>query len=490
MSKRVFEHEGRFREVWRDGSSVFTRFGRIGEGGHTKLEDAGSPADADRTLDALVAAWLASGFDEAGGGGSVAAKAPIDGAELDRQIASLPRLVDDPGYLVFADWVQSQGDPWGELVAVQYNVAHPSGKNRAAIEKKRAQLGKAEAELLDKLGAAILGPAARHAQSRFEWHHGFLRTAVLGTAPDPALMLAALQALLVHPAARMLRGVVLHPVPTRFEVHRDWDSSPENIVDPWTDLAALAAAIPKTVTHVGFGGWPAPAASAYVRMPTFTAISEAFPHVRRLELTGSAPDELGTLALPMLTDLELRFAEASHGALTAIRESALDKLERLSVWLGGNSHCVLDDLYAYEDGGYPDSHDGNDLEQLEVHGVNGSVSAAELGELIEAMPPTLKHLGIQSAMITAEDLEAVIAHPRIAKLHTLDLSGGTLDDAAAKVLIAAKKQLARIAVNVERNRIGAATAKKLAAALPKASVANQRKEAEPELFMRYVATME
>lgn len=493
MQKRVFELEGKFWEVWRDGATVVMRFGTTGTGGHTKLVDAGSVADADHLIDEKIRAQTAKGFAEAGSGGRGPAE-PVDGAELDRQLASLPPLADDPGYLVFADWLQSHGNPWGELVALQYNIAHPTSTKRAslakaAIAKKRAALDTAVTALLDTIGESIVGPAIRHAASRFVWHHGFVRTAVLGSSPDPALMLAGLQALLAHPAARMLEGIVLNPVPARFDVHRDWGDSADNIVDPWTDLPAIAAAIPARVTHLGFGGWPAPAASAYLRMPSYTALSELFPRTRRLELTGSASDDPGTLAMPDLVDLELRFANAGSGELEQIAGGSIGKLERLSVWLGGLTYCVLDELYESEDG-YPDQFDGSDLEQLSVNDLSGDVSPDAVGAMIDALPPTLAHLGIRSAPLDAAMCEAIVARPLVAKLQSLDLSGGMLDDAAAKVLLGAKRQLAKVALNVERNRLGAATAKKLAAAFPNARVGDQRKAGFPELFMRYVAVME
>lgn len=476
MAKRVFEHDGRFWEVWTAGTEIFTRFGTEGEGGHLTVEDAG--AQVDHVLEARVQARVASGYLEQGPGG---AEGAIDAGELDDQIASLPPLVDDPGYLVFADWLQARGSKWGELVAIQYNAAHAKGKQRAALES-------AAAALLAKRGEALVGPAFKHPQTALAWHHGFIERATLGTSTDPAEILAALQALVAQRAARMIRGVVFHPIPTKFDVHRDWSSSTDSIVDPWTNLDALAQALPAHVTHLGFGGWPAPAASAYLRMPAFSAISARFPTITKLELTGALAEEPGRLALDALTDLEVRFADAD--GLEALRESKLDGLERFSLWLGGHANCILDDVYDYEDGGYPDAFDGDDLEALEVHDVTSSTSASDLGEMLDALPPTLSHLGIRSALLDGDMLATLVAHPLVGKLASLDLSGGTLDDAAAKILIGAKKQLARLAIDVERNRIGAATAKKLVAALPRAKAGNQRKAQEPELFMRFVATME
>ncbi|MCX5745481.1 MAG: hypothetical protein NT062_23640 [Proteobacteria bacterium] len=497
-TKRILElvdgGSTRFYELWLEGTTVMTRFGTSAGGAHLTAKDAGSVDEARRALDEQVHQALAKGYLELGAPAAATSVAQVGPAELAGKLAELPRLADDPAYLVFADWLQSHGDPWGELVAIHYNATTASAKQRAALDQ-------AAAALLADRGQALLGPAALHPHSRFVWHLGFVRTATIGTSTDAASMVAAIDALLAQPVAHMIEGVVVNAIPARFQTHRDWDSSSENIVDPWTDetLAAIAKAIAgptgDRVTHLGFGGWPAPAASAYLRMPRYTALNTSFAGLRRLELTGWPHEEPGTLDLPALVELEVRFAMVGRADLDAITSSRLPKLERLSVWLGGSAYCILDDLYPAEDGfaDYPETYDGGDLEQLEVHEVNRSISAAELGGFIDALPATVKHLGIQSAMLDGELCAMLLAHPRLAALETLDLSGGTLDDATAELLLApaAKAALGHLAsLDLARNRLGAAMAKKLVAAFPNARVGDQREAPHPELFVRYVAVME
>ncbi len=474
MFELVENGSSKFWEIWRDGSTVYTRFGKAGAGGQTKLKDEGSVDDAERAIEKQIREKTGKGYVEAGG---VAVKRGTpDAGELDAQIAALPPLVDDPAYLVFADWLQSKGDPWGELITVQHQLP-------TAPPKQRAQLVAAA----EKLVETVLGPVSEH--SRFVWHLGFLRTATLGTSTDPAAIAAAVDELLARPVPRLLDGLVLNPLPNRFETQRDWESSDTNIVDPWTELSALAAKLPARITHLGFGA-PTAAASAYLRMPRYTALSEAFPHLRRLELTGSPPEEPGRLAMPKLVDLEVRFANASRADLDAITEAQLP-LERVSVWLGARSYCILDDIYSHEDDGYPESFTASDLDSMEIHEVDDDVDSDDIVAFINALPATVKHLGIQSAMLDGDLVAAIASCPAIKQLHTLDLSGGTLDDAGGKALLAAKKSLAHLqALVLERNRLGAATAKKIVDALPRARTGNQRTETGPELFFRYVATME
>lgn len=69
MSKRMFELvEGssrKFWEVWQDGSTVGTRYGKIGTAGQTTLKDEGSPDQARKLYDKLIAEKTRKGYSEA-----------------------------------------------------------------------------------------------------------------------------------------------------------------------------------------------------------------------------------------------------------------------------------------------------------------------------------------------------------------------------------------------------------------------------------------
>jgi len=415
----------------------------------------------------------------------------LDATELDRHIASLPPLVDDPGYLVFADWLQSKGHPWGNLIVLMHRIAIEADPAR------RDELQREVDRLLDDRGTAVVGELANDNNSRFTWHLGFIRNATVGTTATPEAIVAGLKTLLDQPAARMADGVILHPLIEQFATHRDWDSSEENLVDPWPALDELAKLIPERVVHLGFGGWPAPAATAYVKMPSFTALSGAFPRLRRLELTGWCDGRSGRLQLPELVDLEVRFAAATIGALGVLTASELPKLERLSVWLGGSSRCILDDVYGPDEDAeeaedrYPTSYSGRDLELMETHGVDSEVLVGPLRTFLEGIPATVQHLALRSVVLGAPLCEAIVRSPVIARLRTLDLSGGTLDDNVARVLVETKGLLAHLdTIHLDRNQLTERGVKQLTAELPNVRVGEQSKTGTPEFFFRYVATME
>jgi uncharacterized protein (TIGR02996 family) len=139
-------NSNKFWEIELEGSSFTTRFGRIGTGGQTSTKTFKSDDEARKQYEKIIAekekkgyALTGEGDDEGGAGGGGAAPAAAsrgpDNPELAEAILADPDAVD--GYLVYGDWLQSQGDPLGELVALQCKLAEGAD---AALEKKAAEL--------------------------------------------------------------------------------------------------------------------------------------------------------------------------------------------------------------------------------------------------------------------------------------------------------------------------------------------------------------
>jgi predicted DNA-binding WGR domain protein len=490
---RRFEHSTKFWEIVVDGSSHTVRFGKLGAAGQSKTKtfDDADAARADATK--LIAEKTGKGYDEV----RVAAAPELDAKELKQHLKNLPGLVQDPGFLVFSDWLQTKNHPWGQLIALQHAAA--------TTPKKAASLQKEAEKLLADQRAAILGPLARARHSDFTWHLGFLRRAVVGMEADAKSIAAGVKALLALPIAHFLEALVINPYVSSFPVWRDWDSSLDHVVDPWDDLEKLAKLIPERIKHVGFGGWPAPAATAYVQMPSFSKLSKAFPALERLELTGHGGAKPGKLSLGKLVDLEVRFARGDNNHLEAIAGSKLPKLERLVVWLGGESHVTVDDVYPPDDDfdyddedatgldRYPDSFSDGDLERMSSYGTYARANADAVGALLAASySPSLTHLGIRSAVFDDAMVAAIVKSPLIKRIKTLDLSGGTLSDEMVKSFVSAKKALGHLeSIDVSRNKLTAAGAKKLVAALPNANIGKPGKDPSgPEFHFRFVATVE
>src|SRR5262249_46512850 len=91
---------------------------------------------------------------------------PTELTEWEERIARAPD--SDDTFLVYGDWLQSQGDPRGELVAV--HAAALAGKKTSGAEK----------DLLDEHRDSLLGPLAawsgEERQLELNWHLGFARS--------------------------------------------------------------------------------------------------------------------------------------------------------------------------------------------------------------------------------------------------------------------------------------------------------------------------
>src|SRR5688572_15486077 len=127
----------KFWEITLEGTRYKVRYGKIGANGQTTVKDFGTEEKAKKEYDKIIAEKVKKGYvlvdgDDAGDeeeedekpAPKKAAKKKSAGgganAELEAAIAADP---DQPEpYLVYADWLQSQDDPRGELIVVQHGI--------------------------------------------------------------------------------------------------------------------------------------------------------------------------------------------------------------------------------------------------------------------------------------------------------------------------------------------------------------------------------
>jgi predicted DNA-binding WGR domain protein len=103
--KRRFEFvEGsssKFWEVWRTGSEVRTRYGRIGADGQTTVKDEGTDAAAEKLYNKLIGEKTKKGYEEVGGGAPAAVPATTTTTtttKAKKKIAMHPWLAAGAGY--------------------------------------------------------------------------------------------------------------------------------------------------------------------------------------------------------------------------------------------------------------------------------------------------------------------------------------------------------------------------------------------------------
>jgi uncharacterized protein (TIGR02996 family) len=143
----------KFWDITLSGKSFTTTYGKIGASGQTTIKSFKSDADAKKEHDKLVAEKTKKGYVLVGGKAKAgkpngkpdgkaakpakgAAPAPTgkrDARNKALEAAILANPADREAYTVFADWLQEQGDPRGELISLQ--LGYKEGQAKKLIEK-------------------------------------------------------------------------------------------------------------------------------------------------------------------------------------------------------------------------------------------------------------------------------------------------------------------------------------------------------------------
>ncbi len=120
------DKSSKFWEITRSGDEITTQWGRIGTDGQTKTKTFADDAEASKQYDKQIASKTKKGYVLAAGGDAEAAAPTTSRSatnpELEPAIRENPD--DQAGYQVYGDWLQAQGDPLGELVALQCAMAN------------------------------------------------------------------------------------------------------------------------------------------------------------------------------------------------------------------------------------------------------------------------------------------------------------------------------------------------------------------------------
>jgi uncharacterized protein (TIGR02996 family) len=300
---------------------------------------------------------------------------------------------DSDAYAVYGDWLSEQGDPRGELVAIQRKLA----------ESDDPALRAREAKLLADHGKTWLGelhgldPKKDFAVT---WHNGFLATARIGPpveayATSEIDFPGTLAKLVALPGITFLRSLVIGA--------KDHDDYPTM----WSDSVDAIAAhgVPAGLQHLEFnrgGYWD-------ISQTMLGKLAPAYPKLARLrslriELGGF---ELDTIELPELRSLELVTGGLTKENVESIRTGILPRLESLLLCIGTT------------DGDY-----------------GCTVALDDLGWIFAGEGLTdVRHLGLANASF-ADELAGMLPSSKILpRLASLDVSRGTMSDAGAQLLL-------------------------------------------------------
>ncbi|MFO0600598.1 MAG: WGR domain-containing protein [Myxococcaceae bacterium] len=411
----------KFWEVKVEGEQQIVRFGKIGTPGQTKEKDFDSAGEAKADTKKLIAEKTGKGYVEVGG-----KPKPEGNPELEAAIEK--NLNDSAPYLVYADWLQSKGDPLGELIMLQTQKS-PKAKDHL---KKHAE--------------AFLGPYAGAKKTDYgrgieiEWQFGFMKSVKVqwdafdyDTEDDAEGDLSGLLAL---PTARFIQSMTIGPIPGEDMM------TLQPAVDVMEELKA-----PTTLRELvlgEIGDWDI----SGTETGDFDAVARLNPKLEKVTLH-AGNIELGKgVELNDLVELNIETGGFDKGTLKNLFTLKAPKLKRLSIWFGQDNYGC-------------------------------DIKVKDLAPLLDnSVFPGLEHLGLMNSEFSDDIAAALVGTKRLKSLKSLDLSMGTLTDKGVAKMLEQKAAFAHLEMlELDDNALTGAH-KKEAAALAKS--VNYGKDHDPD----------
>ena len=303
---------------------------------------------------------------------------------------------------VYADWLQGEGDPRGELAAIQL---------RRATDRKNKELKRSEKELIARHADRLLGKlAAIPDLVKLKWHAGFIRSARVANSHEnderergkKAVAVPDVVAwLLDEPSARFLRELTVGIV-TYYE-------------NNYEDVCArIGQRYLPALRSLFLGDFESEETElSWSDLGDVSPIYAAVPNLRTLRLR-SGSMELGTIVLPALEELVVETGGLDHAAARAIAAAKWPSLRRLAIQIGSDDY-------------------------------GGDANVADLRPILDGVGlPRLEHLAIQNCELTDDLIEPLAASKILPQLRTLDLAMGTMSDDGAQTLFRLQKAFAHL----------------------------------------------
>lgn len=191
----------------------------------------------------------------------------------------------------------------------------------------------------------------------------------------------------------------------------------------------------------------------------YTPLLAAFPHLQSLRIRGSTQLSLAPFVHGALESLAIECGGLPNTLVQAIAAARMASLRRLELWLGDENYGFDGDVAVY----------------------------ADLLARIDAQ--RLSYLGLRNAPISDALASHLAQQPWLGRLHTLDLSMGTLGDEGAQALCASPHLQGLDTLDLSHHYISAAWQAKLKA-LPCIVVLNDPQDAADNDGERYVEVSE
>ncbi|HWO23580.1 MAG TPA: WGR domain-containing protein [Kofleriaceae bacterium] len=437
----------KFWEILVEDAAVTTRYGKIGTAGQETLKEHDSKSGAFKEYDKLVAEKTKKGYREIGAGG--AASEPRN-PELEKAIEADP--YDASAYSVLGHWLQGQGDPRGELIAL--SLAKKDKQAKALIQKH-----------VDY----FLGPLAEHQKTHdgddaeaLGWAYGYIHRLRLShnhyaDSEFEGSLAEILDLVLRHPSGRFLA-----------EITFGFNNDPNE--DDLQDLIdMLVKRAPPTIRKLHLGDYKFAGGGRVGMGGEDTEISwysignlgklwKAVPGLRTLITQGGSSEsamggglQLGKIELPNLAHAEFRTGGLEKANARAIATAAIPSIEFLNIWYGDDSY-----------------------------GGDATVKDVEL-LLGRADLPKLRHLGLMNSEFADKLPEALVKSKLLPQLRELDLSLGCMTDEGARVIAQHKAAFQHLEkLNLSLNYLSKAAIATLKGVAKSVDTSQQRADDDPE----------
>ncbi|HEY1816309.1 MAG TPA: WGR domain-containing protein [Kofleriaceae bacterium] len=386
----------KFWEISLEAAEVTTRYGKIGSDGQSTPKTYKSAGEAKSEHDKLVAEKTKKGYKLVRG--SVPAAPVTASAQNPKLEAVIEAAPDDVhGYEVYADWLQGQGDPRGELIALQ--IGNKTAPAKKVIDQNRAHFyGPMLLDATDMLERFEYHPLGDNTA----WRWGYLEKLWISQKFEHSSMhdgekqevdvAEALDELLGHPSTRFLRELTVG-----IESYED---------NGYGGVAKIIGKhIKPTLRKLILGDFYSEETELnWSHIGDVTPIYKALRNLESLTLR-SGGIKLGSIDLPKLKELRIITGELDKGAFKSVMAAKLPNVERLTLQLGEELAFKVADLQPIFDG---------------------------------RLFPKLVHLGLGNSK-QGDAIAAALAGSKIAgQLESIDMSEGTLGDAGALALAGGK----------------------------------------------------
>lgn len=388
-----FELGDRFWTIGRDGpegTTLITTSGKVGNQGRLHKRTYPTPGAASSRYDELVLEKQRAGYQLVGPPAPAAAAPAIDAAAVALEAAIVADPTDDAAYAVYADWLQQQGDPRGELI----NLMLAREAEVARDPKRRSQLPAAISRLMERHAPTLLGPLAAYmpdvrdlSSGMLTWRAGFLHRL---TIKDHGGAAAIVRDVISHPSGRYLRELMLDLLSVD-EAHA--------VIDVLCDRAPATLGVLELIVHDTKDG---------ARLDA-TALWAAVPALRRINLAAQQFD-LGAVRAPAAERARFATRRLSVADVRAIAVAPWPALQRLELRFGGRydaSSSTIDDLQPL-------------------------LGRDDL--------PALTHLKLRGCSYAGEALVALAQGPLARQLVVIDLSHGHVEREDLRALVRYRTQ--------------------------------------------------